>query len=1000
MFYTSMHGNPTESHSIGNPVDAAAVTFACAQEPSTLPTTGALDAIEAERGGRHWVDAKTDPPKSPDDSQASLQIEKGYRIELFAAEPLVKDPVAIAFDRRGRMFVMEYGDYPIGPPEGQDPLSKIVLLDDTDGDGIADRRTVFADKLDFANSLMAYKDGLLVGAKTKILFLKDTDGDDVADLRESLFDGFEPAHPQMQISNPRWGIDNWIYLNYGPGKVASKRNPEQRVAIPNKDFRFHPETMQFGPDSGLGQYGNTIDRWGNRFYCTNRNPIITTFLMPEVLGRNPFQVVAAPFYDVGKAGGATVVFPLVEMKSNYLSHAGTHTAACGTTAYLGEFGDIGFRNSVFVCEPIGHLVTRSIVGHEGLHLKARRAEPKRDFIASTDSWFRPSSLASGPDGAIYLADMYRLWVEHPKFLPPEIAAKLDWRAGDDRGRIYRILPSDAECRPFEPPVSVADSVALLADPNGWRQFLGQRLLVEQQAKEATGLVRDLLHQDNATTRLHAIWTLRGLASLEPADVVLAIKDANPYVRVSGIELGRRWLDQPAVFHAVSESIDDPEIRVRLQIALTLSASESAEATELLCQLARRDGHDPAFADGLLTSTRNRSCAILSSLVSSGDADVQMIDLVKRLASVVGARGDFNELKTLLELISADGADRKQESDSWRIAAISGLGQGLPRYRGEMGQLTLAKLITSPVDGLADSVAGLKNLLEDFQQIAADPGRDPADRTTAVELLAYQPFETSGPKFAALLSGDQPASVQTACINALVRNGSQPAAEIVLEKWNELRPAIRGQALGFLLRRTETTRLALEAMAAEKMDHLGLNIDQRVLLLSHSDAGIRELAVKLFGGVVSPNRRQVVKDFEPALSLNGSTTDGKRVFTRVCASCHRRDGDGHLVGPDLSDVRNRSKSTLLYEILDPNAKVEPQFGSYSILTVDGQLFNGLIASETADAVVLTMAEGRQQTIGRAEIDQMKVSNVSLMPEGIEKDITIQQMADLLQYLKSE
>ncbi len=965
-----------------------------------LPQNNALQLIEGVRGGRHWVNATTAPPKSPQESMKTLEIEPGLEIELVAAEPLVFDPVAITFDELGRMFVVEYGDYPIGPEDGGDPLSRVVYLEDINNDGKMDRRHVFADKLNFAHSLMPLDGGLLVSAQTEILFLKDTNGDHVADVRKTLFDGFTPAHPQMQIGNPRWGLDNWIYLNYGPGKITSSRNPDSTVTMPRKDFRFHPETMKFEADSGMGQFGNTVDRWGHRFYCTNRNPIMTTLMRPAVMARNPYSVISRGHYDVGKSGGETRVYPRVEMKSNYLSHAGTHTSACGVTAYLGDLLGPEYVNSVFVCEPIGHLVTRSIVAPDGLTLAARRARPKADFLASTDTWFRPASLANGPDGALYLADMYRLWVEHPQFLPPEIAVKLDWRAGEDRGRIYRILPKESKSRPFTPPQNIKQTIALLQDDNAWRQFLGQRLLVRQNIEKSIPEIRPILRGGkSATSRLHAFWTLDGMGALKDIDVLTALEDPDPHVRRDAVKLASRWLSEDAIFEKVAQRATDSDPRVRFQVALTLGESDRAAVTRLLVTLALRDGRDSWFASGLLTSVSKRAGNVLTALVEdrsfAGKGDGPAARLIKQLAAAVGARGDVNELSSVMKLLASRGTD----SAWWRAAIISGLGEGLPRHRGALGRTSLPTLLAKPPETLATSAAVVRGFVKRAGRTAADRSKSPADRTAAVELMAYQPFSDSAHVFRELLAVGQPVAVQLATINALSANGSATAGQIVLDRWPQLGPAVRGPALLLLLRRTSTTRQALEAMAAGKLHPAALSIDQRVRLLKHSDKALRAMATKLFGGAVSSNRQQIGREYQKALALNGSVAAGATIFKRSCSQCHRIDGQGHQTGPDISDVRNRSRSALLYDILDPNAKVEPRFTAYTVVTDDGKIYNGLIASETSEAVVLRMAEGKQQTIGRGQIEEIRASNVSLMPEGIEKDVTLQDMANLLEFLKS-
>jgi putative heme-binding domain-containing protein len=775
--------------------------------------------------------------------------------------------------------------------------------------------------------------------------------------------------------------------------------------MPRKEFRFHPLTMEFGPASGLGQFGNTIDNFGRRFYCTNRNPIMTAPIPYQQLQRNPYTVVSRDQYDVGPSGGDTRVYPLVEMKSNYLSHAGTHTSACGTTAYRGDLLGPRFENSVFVCEPIGHLVTRSIIKPDGATLTAERARQKADFLASSDTWFRPVSLATGPDGALYLADMYRLWVEHPKFLPEEIAARLDWRAGEDRGRIWRIVPETPQTTPlpFESPRNTQKQVAMLTDPNGWRRQLAHRLLVESQSTEAAPALRELLssagdRRASPYARLHALWVLDGLSELSADDVRTALVDPDVHVRRDAVKLAARFVnDDASLFDQLAARADDEDARVRFEVALALGETEDARATEVLTRLALRDGADMWFGTALLTSAEKRSGALLAGVAGAthSSAGPQHGRLVRELATVVGARGDLAELALVLHTIGSS----QEPGVWWQNAALSGLATGLPRHRGPLGRTSLPELLEKPPEQLADTVAPLRTLMDRTADVALENSLPVGDRVAAIELLGYRPFDQSADAYEKLLASDQPVEVQLACIEAMQKSGSNGSARIVLAKWPTLGPQVRSPALNLLLLRRETTRQALEAMAAGQISPAVVDIDRRVRLLRYPEESIKALAEKLFGGAVSANRREVAREYSAALTRKASATDGRKVFDRICAKCHKMDGRGYEVGPDISDVRNRSREALLFDILDPNQKLEPRFSDYIVVTIDGRVFNGLMVSETAETVTLRQPEAKEVTIARNEIDELRASGKSVMPEGVEKDVTVQQMADLLEYLKS-
>ncbi len=977
-------------------------------------------SVEQQRGGRHWIDKPTEPPKSAEESLACFQLEPGCRIELVAAEPIVLDPVAIEFDELGRMFVAEYGDYPVGPSDPEAPrLSRIVLLQDEDRDGRMDHRTVFADNLAFCHSLMPLMGGILTCTETEIVFLKDTTGDHVADVREVWFSGFTPAHPQMQIGCPRRGFDNWIYLTYGPGDIRCRRpgfETETPVELSGLDFRFHPLTMEFESVTGLGQFGNTFDDDGHRFFSTNRNPIMTDLLPRSALNRNPFAGLSKGHTDVGPAGEDTRVYPLVDMKSNWLSHAGTHTSACGVTAYRGDLFDDSFRHSVFVCEPVGHLVTRSIIRPDGASLTADRARPAADFIASTDTWFRPASLANAPDGTIVLADMYRLWVEHPKFVPDDVAAKMDWRAGEDRGRIWRIVPDPpAATRSLPATSTAADLVALLRDNSGWRRQLGQRLLVERQSADAAPLLRSLLQDARATphARMHALWTLDGLQQLTSDDVGTALGDPHPLVRRDAVRLvGIGFSGNARLLQRAAALCEDENSEVRLQALLAMAFAEPEVRSGALSRAAADIGADPWLSAALLSSSETCSGVILTQLVAAGRTAAETAsslqpaealpsparpssDLLRKLARVTAARGDLTELQHVLELIVSDRAGPSW----WQTTILLGIADGLPASGAKNVPRNLHDLLAQPPSSLVAAAAEIRQLLAQAAAVSKDTQRSEADRLAAVRLLPYQPADVLTEAIGNLLQPNETTALQTAAMDAVRSSGRAEMALLLLNHWETLKPVVRSQTLDLLLNRPETIADLLQRMTAGTIAPSVVSLDQRLRLLQHPDAAIRAAASTLFGGTVSADRREVADTYQPALALPASAADGARVFEKSCSKCHRIDGVGQQVGPDISDTRSRARDALLYDILDPNRRVDPKYTDHIVITQDGRTLSGLLMAETSDTIVLRQPGGIEQTIARQEIDELRATNRSLMPEGVEKEISVQQMADLLEFLKS-
>jgi putative membrane-bound dehydrogenase-like protein len=533
-------------------------------------------------------------PLSPEESIKTFHFAEDFKAEIFATEPLVIDPVSMEFDEQGNAYVV--GMLDAYKPDSVKGRGKIVMLKDRDGDGRADTAIVFADSLREASSILPWQGGLLISAAPNILYYKDTDGDGRADLKEVVFTGFFKNNEEAQITNLHFGIDNWIYANNNgqAGTVTFNRMPgAPKVLMQGADFRFRLDRNQFELTTGPGQFGLAIDDWGHRFFTQNSLHIQQVVIQRQYLLRNPFLPLAARSAILNISDHDPIMFQLTDapywraertrqrnkqFQENHLDRVeyekGHFTASSGGTYYGGDALPEAYYGNIFTGDVAGNLVHRDVLTKiDSPFFTAKRGEEEKEkeFMASTDSWFRPASFSVGPDGSLYMIDMYRQHIETPISIPVDLQVGMDFNAGNKAGRIYRIVPKDAPAyKKVSPDLRNAkslDLVALLSHKNLWYRLQAQRLLLERQDKTIIPAVKLLVSQaPDPRARLHSLYVLEGMNALDVGIINGALQDVSPGVRENAAILAERF---PACLAQLLKLAKDSSINVVFQAGLSL-----------------------------------------------------------------------------------------------------------------------------------------------------------------------------------------------------------------------------------------------------------------------------------------------------------------------------------------------------------------------------------------------------------------------------------------------
>lgn len=962
-----------------------------------------VDEVKRQTPASFHADPGTQgiPAKSPQQSRECLKTHDGLRIELVAAEPLVADPVAIDFGADGRLWVAEMADYARGVNDEFEPRGRVTFLTDADSDRQFDQCTEFLSGLRFPTDIKVWRNGVLVCDAPDILFAEDTDGDGRADVRRKLFSGFATHNPHARVNSLRYGLDNWVYGSGGlfGGKITSFNG--QMVDVTNRDFRIHPDTGVIEPVTGHTQQGRPRDDWDNWFGCTNATLLTHYVVDDRYARRNPHVAPPPASRFVPDYPESQRLYPRGDLVLFKLSGApGLPTSACGLEIYRDELLGEEYYGNSFTCEPVNQLVHRLSVSRNGASFSGRRtaSEIDTEFLTSTDRWFRPVQVRTGLDGALWIVDMYRYVIEHPQWIPPETIAELDVLAGRGLGRIYRVVPKAHGARPITR-LEALDNIRMagaLDSPNGPQRDLAQQLLIWRAARDVAPELEKIAHESrHAAARVQALATLDGLHLLRPESAISLLTDEHSELRRHGVRLCEQFVnDSPQVLLQLLRLVNDPAVAVRVQLACSLGECRDERAAKALATLANQSGDDPYIAGAVLSSMRTDNVVPILRAFATQSSDKEPGKLTNSLLTAAVAIGDQQILTAVLEQVTRGVFET---ATAWRYSTLAHVLDAVDRRRFKTGN-SLAEPIRRAV----------RELFTSAQKTAASGMAPAGDRTAAVELLGRigsptaQTFlgdadDTSVNLLVSLTSATQPPAVQSAAIHSISRMASANGPQLLLSAWESATPRLRGEILDALLSRDTGAELLLGAIEKGQIKGHELDATRRERLLARGNADLRRRAEALLVSPQHSDRKHVLAQWQPVAAMQGDKGRGQDVFRKSCSPCHHLDGFGTNVGPDIAALTNKSPASLLVAILDPNRDMDGRYTNYIAQLADGRTVAGLLVSESGNSVTLREQGGKDHVLLRQDLDELHATGKSVMPEGLEKDLTQQDLADTIAYL---
>jgi putative heme-binding domain-containing protein len=964
------------------------------------------------------------PPLSPAEELKRLKVADGLAIQLVTAEPQVAQPLSICFDDRGRMWVLQYRQYPSPnglkpvavdqylrtrydrlpepPPTGPKGEDRISIYEDTDGDGRADVVKDFISDLNLASGMALGYGGVFVVQSPYLLFYPDRDGDDVPDgPPKVLLTGFGMEDAHAFANSLTWGPDGWLYGAQGSTATAEIRG----IGFQQGIWRYHPRRDQFElfSEGGGNTWGVEFDRYGNLFPAGNTSEPLEHHVQGAYLVKgfgkhgplhNPhtygyFQPVLHHGYLGDSLSGGAIIYQGGAFPAQY-----NDACICPHTRHSAcRWATIEIRGSTFATRHAG------------------------DFVTSDDIWFRPVDMTAGPDGAVYIADWYDYNISHasPK-------NRSEWyQPSRMDGRVWRVAPPDLapiKAGTFDlARQSSTQLVELLSHRNDWYARQARRLLAERSDQSIVpALTKLALTSDDQRMALQGLWSIYVTGALDTPLALKLLASPHEYVRAWTIRLlGDDRLCPPALLaEFVRLARYDASVVVRCQLACTAKRLPASAALPILEQLLR---HDEDVADvqmplliwwGIEDKAISDTPLVMQLLEANDlwQRPLMTRFIIERLARRFLSEGTNASFAACAALVERAGREQTVEPVlSGMLQALSG--RMMDHIPDKLLKAVNDAVQSKPTSALAMELAlrlGLPGASARALDAASSPAAPVADRVALIRALGESKTPAAVDRLLILLRDESAEPIKTGVLAALGYFTDDRIPDDVLRGLSKLAAVPQVRAIELLASRPTWALKLVETVDRKVLPAAAVPVDLVRRMSKYDDDRLRTLIEKQWGKVQPATPFEMQGRINAVSQLlyrgSGDAVQGRALFEKTCATCHKLHDLGTALGPDLTTAERKDRESLVRNIVDPSSVIRQEFLSYAVATTDGRILTGLLAESKADTITLVDAKNQRTVLRRSDIDELKESAVSLMPEKILNEMTDQQIRDLFAYLQSE